>query len=115
MSLIRVLHPSTEYYRYYGVFSLLEASLSIIIKIKAIAEFPLHKVSLYWIVLWMSFCAHTSSGSSSVCDLRIKAVDEEFGFYQEGDLLIGGVFTIRAGTTNLRLTKSYTKAFYSIE
>ncbi|XP_077334216.1 vomeronasal type-2 receptor 26-like [Lithobates pipiens] len=116
MSPIHVLHHSTEYYRFYGLFSLIEASLlSIIVKIKAIVEFPLHKVLLYWIVLWMVFCIQTSYSSSSVCDLRIKNVDEEFGFYQEGDFLIGGVFTIRAGTTNLRLTKSYTKPFYSID
>ncbi|XP_018422360.1 PREDICTED: vomeronasal type-2 receptor 26-like [Nanorana parkeri] len=60
------------------------------------------------------FVKYTNS-SSSVCDLKIKAVDEEFGFHQEGDFIIGGVFTIRAGTTNLKGTNSYMKEFYSAD
>ncbi|XP_040214403.1 vomeronasal type-2 receptor 26-like [Rana temporaria] len=49
------------------------------------------------------------------CLYRGMDVDEEFGFFQEGDFIIGGVFTIRAATTNFMGSKSYVKLFDCVD
>ncbi|XP_077334757.1 taste receptor type 1 member 3-like isoform X1 [Lithobates pipiens] len=116
MSLTRMCHRSTEPCRHYGIFSITErVLLSIVMKIKAIAVCTLQKFRIAWIVLWMALCIYSTQSSSSPCNLMIKDVDEEFGFYQEGEFIIGGVFTIRAGTTNFKGAKSYMKDFFSVD
>lgn len=116
MSLIHVQHHNTESCRHYGIFFFLEVFLlHFVLKIQTLAVLTVYKVQILWAFLWMSFCIYNTQSLSSVCNLRIKDIGEEFGFYQEGDFIIGGVFTIRAGTSNVKGTNSYVKEFYSEE
>ncbi|XP_077334754.1 vomeronasal type-2 receptor 1-like [Lithobates pipiens] len=59
------------------------------------------KIWLFWIVLWMTLFINKAQRSPPIKDFQLGCPDDEIILYREGDLLIGGVFTLSAGTVNM--------------
>ncbi|XP_077334210.1 vomeronasal type-2 receptor 26-like [Lithobates pipiens] len=69
-------------------------------RIKSPFSLNFYKVRLFWIVMWMTLVINKAQWTPPTKDVQLGYPDDEVIFYREGDLLIGGVFTISAGIGN---------------
>lgn len=57
-----------------------------------------YKDRLFWIVLRITFFICKTQSSEPIFNVKFGCEDDEVKYYQEGDLIIGGVFTLTSAT-----------------
>ncbi|XP_053312102.1 vomeronasal type-2 receptor 1-like [Spea bombifrons] len=56
--------------------------------------------------LCLTPCKSATKNSESACKLRIRQAFDDYEYYQDGDVIIGGVFTVHSAVQDFQFTKA---------
>ncbi|XP_077334595.1 uncharacterized protein LOC143975937 [Lithobates pipiens] len=113
MSLSNVQHQVTELCTQSVIFRIAEIVLFYTyMKIKTLSSPNSYKSWLFWIVLRMTFFIYKTQSSEPIFKVQFGVREFDLDFYQEGDLIIGGVFTIATSTVHDTGIENNTRTLY---